>query len=375
MRKVLYVLLSVCTMTATAQNITEVADTIGNDTINLRNPPIPQIPFDEIDSLTMSNLDDRYVVVWKGGKCGIYDSQKKENVTRIEYSHLRFSFRKEFEGEFYNYFAWKEEGKNGVVGVSEKTNEFIAISIPETEKDKEVEDEEKKDIQSYLQLARWGNTDACLKLADCYHKGQGVSQSFPMVMGMLSIADRFADTRVSERYITSLPEDDADRLTYEALIALGRKKLERAKELTDKLVGVSPSAAKTMRAVLAIEEHKDTAMFYRLINEAISENCILAKVVLLQRHEADGRKDEAANIAKDIAELAPMAYDYLGKYYKERGEREKSIESYRKANEWACLNREGAVMLLEEALRIEINKKRDENELRRLRLIRDGIGG
>lgn len=231
-------------------------------------------------------------------------------------------------------------------------------------------------IQSYLQLARWGNTDACLKLAECYHDGRGVARSFPMMMTMLSIADRFADTKVSEKYYASLPEDDADRLTYETFMAIDRRKMEKAEAFVGRLTKASVATAKTMRAVLAIEEHKDTAMFYRLINEAISENCILAKVMLLQRHDADGKKDEAADIAKDIAEEAPMAYNYLGKYYKERDERGKSIECYRKADEWACLNSEGAAVLLEEVLRLEsVNKKRDEKELRRLRLIRDGIGG
>ena len=80
----------------------EVVDTI--DCSQLETPSIPQIPFEELDSLTMSSLDDRYAVVYKDGKCGIYDLRKEENVTRIEYGYLRFSFRKEMEGEYYTYF-------------------------------------------------------------------------------------------------------------------------------------------------------------------------------------------------------------------------------------------------------------------------------
>lgn len=90
---------------------TQVTDTISCDTLDLSKPTIPQIPFEELDSLTMSSLDDRYVVVYKDGKCGIYDLQKEENVTRIEYSYLRFSFRKEMEGEFYTYFLPISPGK------------------------------------------------------------------------------------------------------------------------------------------------------------------------------------------------------------------------------------------------------------------------
>ena len=109
---------------------TQVTDTINCDTLDLSKPPIPQIPFEELDSLTMSSLDDRYVVVYKDGKCGIYDLLKEENVTRIEYSYLRFSFRKEMEGEFYTYFSWEEDKTLGVIGIAEVNNQFISIAMP-----------------------------------------------------------------------------------------------------------------------------------------------------------------------------------------------------------------------------------------------------
>ena len=111
----------------------EVVDTI--DCSELATSSIPQIPFAELDSLTMSSLDDRYVVVYKGGKCGIYDLQKEENVTRIKYGYLRFSFRKEMEGEYYTYFFWEEETTQGVIGIAEVNNQFISIAMPKKEDD------------------------------------------------------------------------------------------------------------------------------------------------------------------------------------------------------------------------------------------------
>lgn len=114
---------------------TQVTDTISCDTLDLSKPTIPQIPFEELDSLTMSSLDDRYVVVYKDGKCGIYDLRKEENVTRIEYGYLRFSFRKEMEGEYYTYFFWEEESTQGVIGIAEVNNQFISIAMPKKEDD------------------------------------------------------------------------------------------------------------------------------------------------------------------------------------------------------------------------------------------------
>lgn len=117
---------------------TQVNDTISTDTIESANPPIPQVPLNECDSLIARDVTDRYGVVYKDGKCGIYDLVKHENVTRIEYKELWFSFRREIEGEYYSYFGWEEIGSKGVIGIAEANNQFIAISMPK-EQDEENE--------------------------------------------------------------------------------------------------------------------------------------------------------------------------------------------------------------------------------------------
>lgn len=76
---------------------TQVNDTISTDTINSANLPIPQVPLNECDSLMARDITDRYGVVYKDGKCGIYDLVKHENVTRMEYKELWYSFRREIE--------------------------------------------------------------------------------------------------------------------------------------------------------------------------------------------------------------------------------------------------------------------------------------
>ena len=111
-------------------NSIAVVETICADTIDCANPPIPQIPLEECDSLMARDITDHYGVVYKGGKCGIYDLVKHENVTRIEYRELWFSFRREIEGEYYSYFGWEENDSKGVIGVAEANNQFVAISMP-----------------------------------------------------------------------------------------------------------------------------------------------------------------------------------------------------------------------------------------------------
>ena len=113
-----------------------VTDAICVDTIDCTNSSVPQIPLVECDSLMARDVTDHYGVVYKNGKCGIYDLIKNENVTRIEYSYLWYAYRKEVEGEYFTYFSWEEPETIGVVGVAEVNNQFIGISMPK-KKDKD----------------------------------------------------------------------------------------------------------------------------------------------------------------------------------------------------------------------------------------------
>lgn len=117
----------------------QVSDTISTDTMDCANPPIPQIPLEDCDSLMARDITDHYGVVYKGGKCGIYDLLKNENVTRIEYSYLWYAYRKEFEGEYFTYFSWEETETIGVIGVAEANNQFIGISMPKKQNEKKNE--------------------------------------------------------------------------------------------------------------------------------------------------------------------------------------------------------------------------------------------
>ena len=118
---------------------TQVSDMISTDTLDYANLPIPQIPLEECDSLMARDITDHYGVVYKDGKCGIYDLIKNENVTRIEYSYLWYAYRKEFEGEYFTYFSWEEPETIGVVGVAEENNQFIGISMPKKQNEKKNE--------------------------------------------------------------------------------------------------------------------------------------------------------------------------------------------------------------------------------------------
>ena len=143
MKKIILLLLVLVALNCYAQEV-EAADTVSVDSVFA--PSVPQVPVESCDSLTVRYPTDRYGVVWKDGKCGIYDILKGENVTRIVFKDLWYSFRNEMEGEYYTYFGWDEKDYKGLIGIAEVNNEYIAISLPkEEEGESSVNSEEKNE--------------------------------------------------------------------------------------------------------------------------------------------------------------------------------------------------------------------------------------
>lgn len=64
-------------------------------------------------------------------------------------------------------------------------------------------------VASLLNRARWGDSSAYLKLADCYRDGVGVKRDFFSMLTMVNMAkSRGANIRVDD-YIHGLPDGDA----------------------------------------------------------------------------------------------------------------------------------------------------------------------
>lgn len=64
-------------------------------------------------------------------------------------------------------------------------------------------------VASLLNRARWGDSSAYLKLADCYRDGVGVKRDFISMLTMVNMAkNRGANIRVDD-YIHGLPDCDA----------------------------------------------------------------------------------------------------------------------------------------------------------------------
>jgi hypothetical protein len=72
-------------------------------------------------------LTNRYGLIVTGGKYGIRDNEKKENVTEVIYDDASPAFRRKVEDEYFTYFYIMKDGRKGIVGIAESTNNVMTI--------------------------------------------------------------------------------------------------------------------------------------------------------------------------------------------------------------------------------------------------------
>lgn len=93
----------------------------------------------EVDSVAMDEdscqdleisdceLTNRYGLIATGGKYGIRDNEKKENVTEVIYDDVSPAFRRRVENEYITYFYIRQGERNGMVGILESSNDVMTF--------------------------------------------------------------------------------------------------------------------------------------------------------------------------------------------------------------------------------------------------------
>ena len=82
--------------------------------------------FDRVEATSV----ERYSIVYKDNKCGLYDNQADSLVTAIKYDALRYG-RTASEGG-YEFTIWVSETKDyeGMISIESTTNEPMEIMFP-----------------------------------------------------------------------------------------------------------------------------------------------------------------------------------------------------------------------------------------------------
>ena len=82
--------------------------------------------FDRVETTSV----ERYSIVYKNNKCGLYDIQADSLVTVIEYDALRFGRTALEEGFEFSIWISETADYNGLISIESTTNERVEVMIP-----------------------------------------------------------------------------------------------------------------------------------------------------------------------------------------------------------------------------------------------------
>ena len=201
-----------------------------------------------------------------------------------------------------------------------------------------------------LEQARWGDGQAYLKLADLYHKGQGVQQDFLGTISMLAMADQYGAISNLEDYMKTFPEEDNMKLFFDAMENFERKNIEVSAEMTDRLIAQGSPEGYTLKGIMAVEKG-DTIEGKRLIGLAVEQGSTFAELLLTILSDWRGGKSPSIEVLVPLADRIPLACKLLGDVYAGIEDKDMTNEDlaamyYKKADEQACLGKRAAQWLI-----------------------------
>ena len=197
-------------------------------------------------------------------------------------------------------------------------------------------------IAYYREKAREGDGNAYLQLASCYHEGHGVPRDFMMTYAMAKMAEQYGGLAKWEEFFLSMPADDPDRLTMEAMDDIGYLRRDEALRKAELLAAQEQPEADLIKGAVALEEgRKDEAL--RLFTLAAENGCPLAQMAVSVTEDVQKAKH-------DFAARLPLIYCHLARECFETDddpvEDERAAIYYRMADEHLCLDQYGVRWLL-----------------------------
>ncbi|MBR2015152.1 MAG: hypothetical protein IJ998_07010 [Alistipes sp.] len=73
---------------------------------------------------------ERYNIVYKDNKCGLYDTAADSLVTAVKYDALQFDRKASEQGIEFTIWVGEMEEYEGVISIESQTNEFMEIMFP-----------------------------------------------------------------------------------------------------------------------------------------------------------------------------------------------------------------------------------------------------
>ena len=205
------------------------------------------------------------------------------------------------------------------------------------------------DVSALMEKARWGDGEAYVKLADCYRDGKGVKQDFINMLAMVSFADEYGGVSRMEDYISSLPEESEYRLVFDAMEKFCGNKQEEGFAMAEKLIERDCAEGYTVKGII-LSEQGNREEGKHLLERAAEKGSGFAELYLCIPDLKTKQNTDIGRLTA-LAERMPLANASLAKIYTGKDNSDLKDEQlaayyYMKADEKACLSKDGARWLL-----------------------------
>ena len=225
------------------------------------------------------------------------------------------------------------------------------------------------EYKTLLERVRWGDADACVKMADFYRVGNSAKPNFIGMLAMLEKARLYSDKFKVGDYFCTLPETDSFRQFYEVVDRLNKDNLGKAKECADKFIADGNPDGYVIYGIIQVEQG-DTIGGLEKINYAAEQGSDFGELfacvapVLFDK----AQKPDIGGMMK-IAEKNPWAYALVADQYTGidcKSIRDDKLATYyfQKADEFGFLSQRGARWLMNYYMKN--NVQIDEVEKQRL---------
>lgn len=229
------------------------------------------------------------------------------------------------------------------------------------------------DVDGLVEKARWGDGQAYVQLANCYRDGIGVKQDFIGMVAMVSLADEYGGISRMEDYLSGLPDGSAYKQVFDAMEKFSDKKYEEALAMAEDLIAKDCNEGYTVKGIITSEQG-DKTEGERLLKIAAEKGSGFANLYLCVPNWHQDKGPDIATL-KTLADKLPIANASLAKIY--TGKENQALKDdklaayyYMKADEKACLTRNGARWLLAYH-RNGGNLQLSEKDIERLELLAD----
>ena len=205
------------------------------------------------------------------------------------------------------------------------------------------------DVASLTEQAKWGSGEAYLKLAQCYHDGDGVERDFVTMLCMVEMAQQYGSVKSFGDYMQTLPPESEYKLLFDAINHIYDREYDMANAMAERLIEQGCAEGYAVEGILAMER-KDSIEVKHYFEQAANMGSNFAELLLCV-------KDWKNSLDFDIARLVvlsnriPVANLMLAAHYADLTNSEKNYDKmashfYLKADKSGLLGKKNARWLL-----------------------------